>query len=325
MGFMQGVGGLLQDMDKRMQPKPGAVRKFYYLLDSGFSYFWLGATHRDYLDFEFYHRPYGERKTFLVSRPYNQMIKVYNRDEDGCIFKDKSIFIQAFAPYLGRQCLNLQTASLEEFLAFAAGKEKVFVKPRTGEKGHGLSLVALPRPESAEAFYQKNQGQSLIVEEQVDQHPDLAQFNPSSLNTLRLYTLIEGDEVKILSACLKLGRSQDSIADNISADGILAALDPVTGITILPGIDRFHQRFEYHPLTHHKISGFQIPNWQSVLDFVREIALIVPTVRYVGWDIGIDKEGHPLVIEGNHNAGRRALQFADQKGRLSMFKEIQRS
>jgi hypothetical protein len=310
------------DMDQRIHPRPGLARKTKYLLDSALCYMILGATQRDYLDFEFYRRPYSERRTFLTSGTYNRMVKMYNREEDGVFFKDKGQFIRTFAPYLGRVCLNLQEASLQEFLEFAEGKEEIFVKPRTGEKGHGLSLIPLPSRQAAEDFYLQHQGQSLIVEEKVQQHPALDEFNPYTLNTLRIYTLLTDDEVHIISACLKLGRDPDSIADNISAGGILTALDAETGITILPGIDKNHQHYDRHPLTNRTISGFQIPNWQGVMDFVREIVLVVPTVRYVGWDIGIDRQGNPLVIEGNHNGGRRALQFADQKGRLAAFRDL---
>jgi|ADurb_Val_02_Slu_FD_contig_81_820023_length_10170_multi_2_in_0_out_0_9 hypothetical protein len=43
-------------------------------------------------------------------------------------------------------------------------------------------------------------------------------------------------------------------------------------------------------------------------------ALIVPTVRYVGWDVAITPDG-PILIEGNHDANHDAMQIADQIGK----------
>ena len=39
-----------------------------------------------------------------------------------------------------------------------------------------------------------------------------------------------------------------------------------------------------------------------MLDFVKELGMVVPKVRYVGWDIAITDDG-PVVVEGNNFSG----------------------
>lgn len=51
-----------------------------------------------------------------------------------------------------------------------------------------------------------------------------------------------------------------------------------------------------------KIVGFEIPKYKEVIDFVKELGVVVPKVRYVGWDIAITNNG-PVVVEGNNFSG----------------------
>ena len=48
--------------------------------------------------------------------------------------------------------------------------------------------------------------------------------------------------------------------------------------------------------------GFQIPNWNVLLQEVEEAAKLLPQCRFIGWDVAITEMGIEL-IEGNHNPG----------------------
>ena len=47
---------------------------------------------------------------------------------------------------------------------------------------------------------------SFIVQSKLEQHPDLARLNPTSVNTLRVMSYLSGDEVIILYAVIRIGR-----------------------------------------------------------------------------------------------------------------------
>lgn len=64
--------------------------------------------------------------------------------------------------------------------------------------------------------------------------------------------------------------------------------------------------------------GFQIPNWAALLEFVKQAALVVPQVRFVGWDVAVKDDGFEL-IEANHDPGLELLEFI---GKKLHYKEI---
>ncbi len=47
--------------------------------------------------------------------------------------------------------------------------------------------------------------------------------------------------------------------------------------------------------------GYGMPYWHKTIELVNEMAHLIPTLRYVGWDIAITEAG-PELIEANHNA-----------------------
>ena len=46
------------------------------------------------------------------------------------------------------------------------------------------------------------------------------------------------------------------------------------------------------------IYGFKVPFYEEACQMVKEASKVVPSVRYVGWDVAITNKG-PVIIEGN--------------------------
>ena len=69
-----------------------------------------------------------------------------------------------------------------------------------------------------------------------------------------------------------------------------------------------------------------IPYWKEAVALCKEAALVIPQIRYCGWDVAITPEG-PVFIEGNHLPGHDIYQLPAQVpdrigGMLPKFKEI---
>ena len=75
-----------------------------------------------------------------------------------------------------------------------------------------------------------------IAEELIKQHPDMAQWNPSSVNTLRVPTFRTSDGCRILQPFFRTGR-EGSVVDNAGQGGVFAVFDPDTGIVVTDGVD----------------------------------------------------------------------------------------
>lgn len=161
-----------------------------------------------------------------------------------------------------------------------------------------------------------------VAEEYVIQHDQLNRLSPTGLNTVRIITQLDNhDEVHILGARLRI--SVNSMVDNLAAGNLVAGIDLETGIVNTPAVysDITKQEVTVHPVTHQRITGFEIPYWSESLDLVKEAARTDPSNRSIGWDVAITNEG-PELIEGNHDWCKLVWQLPVKQGlkhRLEKF------
>lgn len=141
-------------------------------------------------------------------------------------------------------------------------------------------------------------GKNYIIQERIHQHDTMALLNPTSLNTLRVLSYRQGDEVFILYVVVRIGRKGKTV-DNETAGGINADVDLSTGKILdcaygTPSEKRI-------PITDvgTVLKGFQIPGFSEVISKVKELHMRLPYFNLIGWDFGIDKNGNPVMIEWN--------------------------
>ena len=77
-----------------------------------------------------------------------------------------------------------------------------------------------------------------------------------------------------------------------------------------------------HQTSKIRMKGFKIPNWETVIEFVRECAQNYP-LKYVAWDIAI-RENDCVLIEANPNGMANVIQIAGAKGRKKQYEELRR-
>lgn len=148
----------------------------------------------------------------------------------------------------------------------------------------------------------------MILEAFIQQHPTLSAVNPSSVNTVRICTARDrAGEVHVIGASLR-GGGAGSVVDNLHADGVQYSVDPETGLIVRGGVKFNGERNVYfHPSTNAKMIGLQIPNWDKVLETVKQAGKIPPNLRYIGWDIAVTEKGCEI-IEANILQGSNGMQ-----------------
>jgi len=143
---------------------------------------------------------------------------------------------------------------------------------------------------------------------------------------LNLFKVAKGfnidDNVNIMTANLRLGNGEDRFADNFHHNGIAALIDVNNGRVFSKGVDKNLNYYSIHPLSGKEITGFIVPGWEEVIALVLKVALLVPTVGYVGWDLAIGKEGQVMLVEGNAAADPDISQMPDQVGKWPLFREV---
>ena len=120
-----------------------------------------------------------------------------------------------------------------------------------------------------------------------------------SLNTVRVTTYTDRDEVHIILATLR-SATDAKIVDNFAVGGMLLAVDLQSGKVVSDGIDEKMRTYVTHPVTGVALRGFQLPNWSKAMDVVRRASrdmYAMPQCRFLGWDIAFFKNGDVGIIE----------------------------
>ena len=221
-------------------------------------------------------------------------VRKFNNKNDLDKFKNKVKFDTIFKDYIKRDFISTKDLTLEKLTEFIKDKDKIVYKPLDLALGEGFTIIDCSN--SAKDIFKVIKGKKDgIIEDYIIQHPDLEKISPS-VNTLRIVIFNTGKECKFLTACLRMGVNK--MVDNFCAGGIAAGIDIKTGKINTTGIDKKKNRYKEHPISKVKLEGFKIPYWKEALKLVEQCYNLVPTVRYIGFDVAITKEG-PIIVEGN--------------------------
>lgn len=136
----------------------------------------------------------------------------------------------------------------------------------------------------------------VIVQKPIRQHADMAALNPSSVNTLRIMSWLDGSDVKILCTAVRIGVGGDRV-DNISHGGLFCGVRRDGSIT--NGFLHGAIETDRHPEHGYLFSEMKIPNLDKAYELVREAHPSISHFRIAGWDIAIDEDGEPVMIEVN--------------------------
>lgn len=295
---------------------------FFDIIYCGFRY---GAGHSDYRLCEFYNLTPPQRATYVTRGINNQLVRKLNDPEACAQLEDKTCFNRLFAAQIGRDWLDLSSASFEEFEAFMKNRESIIAKPVAATCGVGVRKVSSgDYPGLREMYEDLIKTGSTLVEEYIRQHEDLSGLYPHSVNTLRIVTVLTEGTPHVVYSYIRMGNG-GRVVDNINAGGMTAPIRLADGVIQYAAFDKNSVYYETHPETGEKIAGFVIPFWQEAMELCKSAALMVPKVGYIGWDVAVTPDG-PILIEANHFPGHDFLQMPphvpDKIGMLPRFREF---
>lgn len=259
-----------------------------------------GAGYHDYLIFSFHDMNAAQRDTYMTRIRNKKLISLMNDPAYTHIFGSKNEFDARFKDYLHREFLDLQDCSLEAFADFVADKDIIFAKPNVGESGKGIQKLTKADFESVEAMYNyvMNPANRFgIVEQFLQQHPDVSYVYPLSINSFRIVTIVAQGEAHCVYAVAKFG-NEGKFVDNMENSGLCCPIDQETGKIMGCAHTSALINYDEHPYTGVKLIGYQLPYVKEAVALAKKAALEIPQVKYVGWDVCITPDG-PAIIEGN--------------------------
>ena len=294
------------------------IKVFLDIIYCGLKY---QAGYTDYKLFAMYELNKKQRKTIITRGINNELIKKYNNPKYIKYFSNKIDFNMKFNKYLKRDWLELEPdeESLALFKSFAYKHYQIVAKTLSISCGEGVEIISVNRRNSKEVFDKLISTNRTLVEEVAKECEELKKLHPSSLNTIRVITLNK----EIVAAFLKIGNN-NNVVDNFNFDGLVVPINISTGIVDYLAINKEGELFKEHPLTHEQILWVTIPKWKQVKSFIAKVCEVVPEVKYVGWDVAIDKE--PYLIKGNYFPEHVLYQLpphrTDGIGLLPTFKKV---
>ncbi len=280
-----------------------------------------GSTTKDYAHFRFWEKTPEEQATYLTTGVMDQLYLKYNADDEGVkTLIRKNRFAKRFSDLYGRVWFLNRSISYKTFLKKCQGLDALILKPSAATQGKGVEKVELPWGDETamRALYDELMDRRLyLCEEPIIQHPAMAAFNPSSVNTVRVMTIVKDDVCHFVYAGFRMGRG--ALVDNFHAGGVIATVDVETGVTVMDAIDLEGNHYPLHPGSGLPTKGFQIPNWPKVRALVEKAALRMagvgedpdnpqPKAAMVGWDVAITQDGVCLV-EGNSEPSHTIIQL----------------
>lgn len=237
-----------------------------------------------------------------------------------------------FAPH--RRFGNLTTlrsAAEVEAWILAQDSFPIFGKPAKGCQALGsvrieavdaaagmvrLSTGREVRLSSLAAEVAANGENGYVFQDVVTQHPAInALIGSQNVSTLRVVTVVENEQPKVLYTVWKLG-SDKAMSDNFwQAGSLIAHVDETNGkvLKCRHGSGMATRWLENHPVTELPIVGTHVPNFAAAVELALLAHSAFPINGILGWDIALTPTGACL-IECNENTGHALYQYAADRG-----------
>ena len=246
-----------------------------------------------------------------------------------CLLRDKFVFSQYMkslglpVPEIYGLCDKdtitwIETGLTEPLEMFCKADGHFFVKEILSGCGEGVYPVSVK--DGAIFVNDKDVGldglrsniqDTCLIQEKIIQHPVMNQLNNCSVNTVRLVTVMEGEEPRLISGICRVG-VQSSHLDNWSAGGIGVGLDIEKGTLKKYGfrIPKYPGRLEKHSDSNVTFEGFEIPFYNKAVEAAIDAHRMFYGIHSIGWDIAISENG-PVFIEGNNHWDMPMMQAHD--------------
>lgn len=174
---------------------------------------------------------------------------------------------------------------------------------RDSAGGHGVYFFDFPDT-SVEDFKQwliEHKNIDINVQEVIQQHESLNKIHASSINSIRIMSLLLDGKVHILSSILRMGINGTRV-DNASSGGIMSGVS-IDGQLGEYAYDERGNRWSVHPQGT-VFKDTKIVGVDKCCDVIRSVAgRMCSASKLISWDFTVGPDGEPILIEVNLTYG----------------------
>lgn len=288
--------------------------------DMFFCRFMYGISLKEYFVFEFESLSHEGRKTFLTRSNKYEFYGVLNNSYYTPYLNLKTETYRKFKDFYFRDVLCIyDEGDFDKFTEFVKKHPKFIYKPADDYGGHGVEIYDSSQYDSLEELFQIIIFNGFcVVEELIVQADAIGRLHPQSVNTMRVVAYHSPSGKTSIQWCfLRMGMG-GSHTDNMSSGGLAAMVDKETGIIYLPGRDWKGEEHIFHPDTGVQLVGYQIPEWDKLIELVSQLAEVLPELHLVGWDLSYTNKGW-VFVEGNARPQCVSAQLTKINGKLHLY------
>lgn len=142
-----------------------------------------------------------------------------------------------------------------------------------------------------------SRNQSMVVQDFVKQHEVLSSFNNTCVNTIRMVTLCFEGEIHLVTSVVIMG-GKDAVTNHLHSGGLVCGVLH-DGQLRKTAFDGKLNQYDAHP-NGIRFVDTKLPNYDKCVDLVKKLApRFVETSKLISWDLTIDCEANPVLIETN--------------------------
>ena len=211
---------------------------------------------------------------------------------------------------------NYNPAKLDENLINELKKyDSIFIKPSANTTS-GRNIISFKKDENGILRdLQDNAELSLdilkeyahdhsdfIIQKSIKQHPYIAQFNPSSVNTFRIatYRSVKTNETEVVGIIMRIGK-KGSYVDNVHAGGLYVGIN-LDGTLGKYACEHFGNKYNTFNDIDFANNDYKIPDFEKVINFAKKVGNSAIHHRLLAQDIVLTEDGTPKLIEINLKA-----------------------
>lgn len=274
-------------------------------------------NHRNYTAHTFYTLATGVfNANYMPDDLYYSRIDPYFNDWDRAKYVDNKAYYRLMYPGMKQPKLlcyrmnsfwyneNGELTCIQNVLNKLINTSHFFIKQATeSEGGHGVVFVDSSKKSKDDIYNILNTNNlDIVIQEGLKQSKTLSAINESSVNTIRLLTLLhKTGDVSLYSSILRMGIGGAKV-DNASSGGITVGIED-NGRLKKFAYSSNGKRYEVHSTSQVHFDNFVIPNYDKIKGLIKEQAKNFPHFRLVSWDIVLNEKDEPVIIEANLHFG----------------------
>lgn len=234
-----------------------------------------------------------EMAKYFDNKCFYPRIFVNEKQLENVIFRMDNIWLDS----------NYHPINQDEIMRIIKSYDELVVKQATDtNSGDNISFIGKNEIYSEFCGATKSITGDIVVQKVFKQHSVLNQLYPNSVNSIRIITLRNEDNIKIYSCAYRVGTGKSRV-DNGGQGGLIGGIDTYGNLKDVAYSYKTGTKYYEHPDTGIKFNSVTYPSYSQACEMAKRLHFMLPSFRLISWDIAIDQSGNPVLIEANIKRG----------------------